>query len=139
MTIENESPEAEEKVPVTTPPSEPARVRGGCLTVFLIAIMVVNPIVAILYFTMGEAIRKGLPDAPSWAIPVLGVFCLLNLVFAIALWMWKKWGFYGFVASTVAALVINIISGLPLHQVVVGPIGVVILYALLRKVWDQLE
>ena len=126
--------------PIAPPPpaSPETRSRGGCLTAFLIVMMIVNPLVAIMYLATGSAIQRSL-DAPSWAIPVLGIFCIVNFVAAIALWRWKKWGFYAFVVSSLVALVINIMIGLPLYQVVFGPIGVVILYALLHKIWDQLE
>jgi hypothetical protein len=101
--------------------------------------MIINPLVAILYLAAGSTIAKNLPDAPAWAIPVLGIFCIVNFAGAIALWRWKRWGFYAFVVSALVALVVNIMIGIPLVQVVWGPLGVVILYALLRRVWDQLE
>jgi hypothetical protein len=102
----------------TDKPASPARKRGGCLTAFLVVMMIVNPIVAVLYFAGGSMIRQGLPDAPPWAIPVLGAFCLVNAACAVALFMWKRWGFYGFVISAVVALVVNIVVGLPITQVV---------------------
>ena len=123
--------------PAPAPPTD--RRRGGCLTAFLLAMMIINPLVAILYLAAGSLVQKGLPDAPSWAIPVLGIFCIVNLACAIALWRWKRWGFYGFVVSAIVALVINIIIGLPAHQIIAGPVGVIILYVLVRPVWDQLE
>lgn len=135
MTIEEKKP-GTDPAPAP-PPSE--RARGGCLTAFLIAVMIINPLVAIMYLAMGSTITKNLPDAPGWAMPVLGIFCIVNFVSALALWRWKKWGFYGFVVSSIVALVVNIVIGLPAHQVIAGPVGVIILYALLRKVWDQLE
>lgn len=132
MTIEEKKDEA------PAPPPE-ARSRGGCLTAFLVAMMIINPLVAILYLAAGSAIAKNLPDAPTWAMPVLGIFCIVNLAGAIALWRWKRWGFYAFVVSTIVALVVNIIIGLPAHQIIAGPVGVIILYGLVRRVWDQLE
>jgi len=132
MTIE----EKKDEVPAP-PPQE--RNRGGCLTAFLVAMMIINPLVAILYLAAGSTIAKNLPNAPSWSIPVLGIFCIVNFAGAIALWRWKRWGFYAFVVSALVALVVNIIIGIPLYQVIWGPLGVVILYALLRRVWDELE
>jgi hypothetical protein len=120
-------------------PPPPGRKRGGCLTAFLIIMMIVNPLVAIAYFALGSTMRQNLPGAPTWAIPVLGIFCIVNFASAMAVWRWKRWGFYGFVISAIVALVINIMIGLPVHQVVAGPIGVIVLYALLRPMWDQLE
>jgi hypothetical protein len=129
----------EEKKDETPAPPPGARNRGGCLAAFLVAMMIINPLVAILYLAAGSTISKNLPDAPTWAIPVLGIFCIVNFAGAIALWRWKKWGFYAFVVSALVALVVNIMIGIPLFQVIWGPLGVVILYALVRRVWDELE
>jgi len=122
-----------------TPPEKEGRRRGGCLTAYLIMIMAVNPLVALLYFFDGSLIREGLPDAPGWSIPVLGILCLFNAGFAVALWLWKKWGFWGFAGTAAVAFVVNIVLGLPLVQVLLGPVGVIILYAVLRPVWDELD
>ncbi len=137
MSIEETKPGSPPDPAPAPPPAE--RSRGGCLTAFLIAVMIINPLVAIMYLAAGSLIQKGLPDAPSWAMPVLGIFCIVNFASAIALWRWKRWGFYGFLVSSIVALVINIIIGVPAHQIIAGPVGVIILYALLRSVWDQLE
>jgi len=120
-------------------PSPPERRRGGCLTAFLVVMMIVNPLTALVYFLGASFIKRGLPDAPAWSMPVLGAFCILNTACAVALWKWKKWGLYGFVFSAVVALIVNIVIGLPLAQVVAGPIGVVVLYVLVRPSWTQME
>ena len=67
-----------------------------------------------------------------------------NIVCAVALFQWKKWAFWGFVASAVITFAINLEIGLGVGQAVLGLIGIVILYWVLqmgkeKKGWAQLE
>ena len=80
----------------------------------------------------------------SWAFPVLVVGGVFNLVCAIGLFRWKKWGFWGFVGSASIVFVINLSIGLSLGAALAGLLGVAILYGVLhigkeRKGWPQLE
>ena len=96
-----------------------------------------------MYLTTGSEIKRQLPSFPDWAIPVLIACGLLNIVFAVALLGWKKWGFYGFGVMSILIFVVNIAAGLG-AQSVPGLIGIVVLYAVLqiggeRNTWKQLE
>ena len=69
---------------------------------------------------------------------------ILNIVCAVALFQWKKWGFFGFVATSILALGLNLTIGLNIFQVILGLAGIAILYGVLqigneRKGWTQLE
>jgi MFS superfamily sulfate permease-like transporter len=106
--------------------------------------IVANSATALVYLLGSEAIRQLLPNIPGWALPVLIVFSLLNLVYAIALFQWKKWGFWGFCASSVAALVVNLSLGIGIGSVLSGLVGVIVLYGVLHigkenKGWPQLK
>jgi hypothetical protein len=76
---------------------------------------------------------------PAWIV----VYALIglsfaNLVFAIALWRWKRWGMYGLVASALVILVINLLGGVgPLA--LLGLVGPVILGFLLRDAWPHMD
>ncbi|TWT89122.1 hypothetical protein Mal64_26140 [Pseudobythopirellula maris] len=118
--------------------------RHGCLTAWLVLMIIANSASALMYLVGSDAIRRSLPDAPGWAFPVLIVFSLFNLVCAIALFQWKKWGFWGFCLSSVVALVVNLSIGLGIGPAVGGLIGLVLLYGVLHigkenKGWPQLE
>ena len=81
---------------------------------------------------------------PAWALIVLGVVAVFNLVCAIALFNWKKWGFWGFIISSIVTLVINLNIGLGVAQSLSGLIGVAVLYGVLQigkenKGWPQLD
>jgi hypothetical protein len=116
--------------------------RHGLLTVWLFLIIVFN-IIGIMI-----AVPKGSPsvtDLPWWQAVISIVFSLFNIVCAVALFNWKKWGFWGFCASSVATFVINIVFG---ELVILSLLGMVIelfiLYLVLNigsdnKGWPQLE
>jgi hypothetical protein len=119
--------------------------RHGCLTAWLILMIVVNSLAALVYIFASGVIKHGLPNAPAWAFPALAVLGIIaNVVFAIALFQWKKWGFLGFVGTSILAFVINLILGLNIVQVLFGLLGVLVLYGVLqigedKKGWTQLE
>jgi hypothetical protein len=115
------------------------RARGGCLTILLVLIIVINPLVAIYYITSGSSVQDTYPDMPDWALPVLIVFSLANCVFGIALWLWKKWGLYGFAVSSVVAFIVNIMSGIPVFSAIFGFVGLGLLAFLLRNEWPNMD
>lgn len=118
--------------------------RHGCLTTWLVLMIVINSVTALMYLFGSEMIGKSLPSAPGWMFPVLAVASLFNVACAVALFKWKKWGFYGFVVTSVVALVVNLMLGIGPLQSVLGLVGLAILYGVLqiggeKKGWSQLE
>ena len=97
--------------------------RHGCLTAYLIFMIVVNSLVALVYLLGSNFIKQNTPDIPSWAMAVLGIFCAFNVVCAIALFKWKKWGFWGFLFSSIVALFVNLSIGLGIGQTLFGLLG----------------
>jgi hypothetical protein len=118
--------------------------RHGCLTAWLVLMLIGNSAGALMFLLGGEWIKEGLPELPAWTFPLLAVFAVSNLVFAIALLKWKKWGFWGFAVSGFATLVVNIAGGYGIGQSLTGLIGLAVLYGVLHigkdnKGWPQLE
>jgi hypothetical protein len=116
--------------------------RHGCLTAWLILMIVANSLTALSYLVLTLLGRKTV--APAWALVTLAVGCIANVVFAVALFRWKRWGFFGFLVTTILALVINLRIGIKPIFVGIGLFGIVILYAVLqiggeRRGWNQLE
>jgi len=67
-----------------------------------------------------------------------------NVVFSVALFQWKKWGFFGFVGTNVFVMAIALTMAKPIGRVLLPVLWVVILYWLLqigkeKKGWTQLE
>ena len=121
-----------------------AKSRHGCLTAWLVLMIIANSATALTYLLGRGAIQGQLPDTPGWAFPVLTVFSFFNLACAIALFKWKKWGFWGFCASSVVALIVNLSIGLGIGTTLGGLVGVALLYGVLQigkenKGWSQLE
>lgn len=116
----------------------PQRNRGGCLTAFLVLMMIVNPLTALFYLLGGEQAHRAIPQAPGWVIPVLGVACLGNLACAIAVWSWKKWGMYGFLGISALGFGVNLFAGLGAGALT-GLIGPALLLALVYPQWNSME
>jgi hypothetical protein len=117
--------------------------RHGCLTAMLVFMIIVNSAITLFYLFGSEAMKQALPNAPNWAFPVLTIVGVFNLVCAIALFRWQKWGFWGFCISSLIALFTNLSLGLGANSIS-GLIGVAILYGVLQigkenKGWPQLE
>jgi hypothetical protein len=68
-----------------------------------------------------------------------------NIIFAVALLRWKKWGFIGFVLTSIIAAGINLKVGISVLQTLLGLVGVFVLCGILRiskggvSTWDSLE
>ena len=68
----------------------------------------------------------------------------MNVVFAIAIFQWKKWGFFGVIVNTIVAFGINMYAGVGIGQSVLGLVGVGVLFGVLQiggdqNGWSQLE
>lgn len=120
--------------------------RHGCVTAWLILLIVANSLTALTYLVANDMIQQNLPtpisDTMLYLLAVIGV---CNVVFAVYLFKWKKWAFWGFIGSSVAATAINLSSGLPVGQSLMGLIGIAILYGILqikqdgKSAWENLE
>jgi hypothetical protein len=102
--------------------------------------LIANTAVALLYLFGTASFQSVAPgmDIPSWAFIVLAILAIVNIVSAIALWMWQKWGFYAFVVTSIAAVVINLAIGIPILNALLGLIGLAILWYLLRDKWEYM-
>ena len=119
--------------------------RHGCVTAYLVFMLVANAITCLVYVFMSDTILRNLPQAEDWMIPVLIVGSLLNVVFGVALLRWKKWGFYGFAALGLLIFVLNVMAGLG-GQSLAGLVGIGILYVVLQvakegrpKAWELMD
>ncbi len=119
-------------------PAAPQKKRGGCLTALLVFMIVLNPLFGLYYFVAGESLSAALPQLPEIFLPILGLIGFANLAFGLAIWKWKKWGVYGFVASALITFVINAVYINP-GSAFSGLIGVGLLLALVIPNWKQME
>jgi hypothetical protein len=130
---------------IESPNTPPARKeRHGCLTTYLIFMIVVNSAVSLLYVLGSDRLRQNGMNPPDWAFWALAAAGVVNVICAIALLRWKRWGFWGFLASAIATLAVNLAIGLGPLSAVGGAVGVLVLFGVLqigkeRKGWSQLE
>jgi hypothetical protein len=117
--------------------------RHGCLTAFLIVMIIANS-AAVLKNLFGN--NFALQNSPNshWVLVALSIGAVFNMVCAVALFKWKKWGFWGFIISGIVAFIINATIGLGLGPSLLGLSGIAILYGVLHigkenKGWTRLD
>lgn len=120
--------------------------RHGCVTAWLVLMIIANSLLAILYFFASDMIVKNLPgNVSTQMIILLGVIGIGNVIFSVLLLKWKKMGFWGFTITSVVTLIINLSIGLGIGQSLFGLVGIAILYGVLQikkehvTTWDNLE
>lgn len=120
--------------------------RHGCVTSWLVLMIIANSICSFAYFFSSEKIQYNLGgDISTSTIMLLGVICVANIIFAIMIFSWKKIGFWGFVITSLIAVIINLNIGLGIVQSISGLIGIAILYGILNMkknnttTWKGLE
>jgi len=127
-----------------------AKSRHGCVSASLIFMIIIYALGAMLYFFFYENMMEMMPEESLEQMPdtnpmILGVMSILNLVFAVLLLQWKKIGFWGFVATSIISLGLNISSGLGITSIIGGLVGILILYGILQipkdevSTWKHLE
>lgn len=126
--------------------SNVAKQRHGCVTAWLIMMIIINSLTAVIYLFASDMITENLPgDVSTPMIVLLGIIGIGNVVFSVLLFQWKKIGFWGFIVTSIAALIVNLSIGLGIGQSVFGLVGIVVLYGVLQikkdnvPAWDNLE
>ena len=83
--------------------------RGALIAVVLVAVALHGLILSAVYFSvLGEAER----NVGNWALMAMFATSAADIVAAVAMWFWKRWGMilYG-VAAAVQAVVVVLASG----------------------------
>ena len=115
------------------PPSvvgEEERKHGGCLGTFLVLAMVAN-------LAFGVITLIGADDLDG----IYLISALLNfagVVFAYAIWKWKKWGVYGYIGVIGVTSLINLASE-NFAAAAQGIVPILVLAGLVRSVWKHME
>jgi hypothetical protein len=118
--------------------------RHGCVTAWLVLIIVLNALFTLAVHLLRQRFPNLVPPGESWQIPVSLALCLANIVCAVALLNWKRWGFYGICAISATAVGINLYLHASMGQIVGGVIPPLILLIVLqfgdrKTTWSQLE
>ncbi len=130
--------------------------RHGFLTFWIWLIIILGILGALGSLQGALGIDMGMFNKISATLPVLiptnaGFYFLLFIVNGVktiaglALWNWKKWGFWAYVAADILLLVAYVIyvQGLVFGNLAVSIIGTLILYSALKagenKAWSRLK
>ena len=120
--------------------------RHGCLTAWLIFLIIASSVGSLSIFFNSESMSKNLPYIKSEnMLLVLGSIEILNLMFAILLLKWVKLAFWGILSTSIVLCVIQIMGS----KNYIYPIGTIIfasiLYGLLKlkknniSGWENLD
>jgi len=113
---------------------KPKKVRGFWLTAALVVMALHGIFAAYLYYTQASAPTLQRP----WILGLMVVHSLANVVAAVAIWYWKRWGLYVYAASTVLAMVVGLMS-VGIYSLFYMFLPFVIVGWLLRTKWDYIE
>jgi len=110
-----------------------AKQRHWCLTAWLILMIIANSMI-VLSRLMTMTIKSSI---------ALSFFAIANVVFLVALFQWKKWGFLGYVGTNILIMVSGLMTGWHIGRFLLQVLWVLILYALLqigkeKRGWTQL-
>ncbi|OGU72405.1 MAG: hypothetical protein A2V93_12015 [Ignavibacteria bacterium RBG_16_34_14] len=112
--------------------------RAGCLTAFLIAMFVLNPLIGLYYVSSSwqvyDTFLRRFDDSTAIIVFLLLVICpFMNVIFAIQVWHWKKFGLKGFWVTSIILLFVNLSVGLSAILSIIGLAGPIILTVLMNK------
>lgn len=120
--------------------------RHGCLTAWLVLMIIANSATTILYFFTSVMVAENPLEAISSILLItLSALGAINVICSILLFQWKKIGFWSLVVTSIIALIINLSIDTSVTQSLLGFMGLVILYGLLQikkngvSAWENLE
>jgi hypothetical protein len=121
------------------------RRRHGCLTVYLVVLFVAGTGATATYLFLPGAITQTNPEIPTWAHVVFAIVGMVQVACAVALWRWRKWGFYVFAAISIPFAAWNATLTGSALTFAMGPVGILIMWLALRvggpdrRAWEQLR
>lgn len=113
-------------------------------TTWLSLMLISNLGVCAAGLTLAVNPHKLKADIPTWQPAVFGLLAAINVACCIALFCWKRWGFYGFALVAAVVFVINVSTGKGVLVSSLGLLGVAFLYATLQtggplRAWPRLK
>ena len=84
----------------------PGKERGTWLSIWLIFIMLHGILASVLIWYLRN---QGGDSSPAWVLAVLFVMAIVDVVAAILVWNWKRWGLWLYGISTVVGIVIGLV------------------------------
>jgi len=113
--------------------------RGVLLTAWLVLMIIVNAFASVTYFFLTSLVVQAFPQIRLWVVYSLGALTTLNIVFAVLMLNWKKFGFYATIGTSVIAFVLNLFTGMAIIMNFLGFLSPLILYMILKPKWELFE
>jgi hypothetical protein len=110
----------------------PHKTRGSWLTIALV-VMVLHGLAAAIFYAVARLDTTYMDK--TWAISLMALHFLANVLAAVGIWYWQKWGLYVYAGSTILALVVGLMT-VGIWSVFYMVLPLVILGWLLRTKWS---
>lgn len=122
-----------------------ARKRGVILSILLILFMISNfiagflSVIAALRIILIEQPVYTSGSMPGWLVFLFSTFGLVNFVFLMAIWFWKRWGLIGFAAMSLLMVTVQLAHGSPPLVILSSVAGVFLIAAFVIPVRKEFE
>jgi hypothetical protein len=113
----------------------PAQGRGAVLSILLIGTLLGNALTSI-GFWLTRLVETDM--APS-LVTLLALTSTLNVVLALAMWNYRKWGVIGFVLCSLVVLAVNLIGRLPGVLIAASLLGTALVAGFSFASWKSSE
>ena len=114
--------------------------RHGCLTAWLIYLIIAYSFSTILYLFKTNELSKNVQYQISENMMLINVSVgILGIVFSILLFKWVKFGFWGIFTISIILAVIKIINDEKITSPIIILVCLVVLYALLQLKKDNIS
>jgi hypothetical protein len=84
----------------------PVKERGTWLSIWLILIVLHGIAASVLIWYLRS---QGGDSSPGWVVATLFLLAIVDIVAAILVWNWKRWGLWLYGISTVVGIVIGLV------------------------------
>jgi len=118
--------------------------RHGCLTLTLMVYLFVCGFVAIALTVKSDLFREKYPTITEPLLWALTTMAVLNILCLLALYYWRRWGFYGFAIINSLVFSLNLYTTRDVIEAVPSLVGIAILYGVLhiggeKSGWAQMS
>ncbi len=115
-----------------TPDPNTAPTRHGCFTAWLVVALIAQVLTLFVNSLGYNLVHRGMPSFTPLIAGLLVLGGLLHITCIVALFQWRRWGFYGIVIITVLVCVLNIKAGVGTGGSLSGLVGLAVLYGVLN-------
>lgn len=115
--------------------------RHGCLTAILIVFGLLSLLAAIANLALHNKLASNLPNAPDWAatgVLAMGFLGLIGVAALAALWFWKKWGLFVYLAMGIAVFVLNL-KLVGIGPSLLGLVGIALVTIFVLRQWNDFQ